>query len=301
MRILITGAHSLLGRSLLAEKTAVELIGCGRGLDPVAGKRYVQVAITEADQVERLLLDLRPDWVINTAAITDVDCCEIDKETARRVNLDAVNYLVDACRQIDAGLVQISTDYVFDGNAGPYSEQDETHPLSYYGELKLKSEDIVLNSNIKGLVLRTLWLYGYLPGVRLNLATWPLDALAQHKPLTVIDDQWGNPTYVNDLARVLLDLCQRHITGLYHMGGASYMTKKEVVVEAARFFNLDEKLIGAASTQMACQAAQRPLRSGLSTDALQAVLEYQPLSLTQGLEHMAQDQYFRRDFSHLLG
>jgi dTDP-4-dehydrorhamnose reductase len=300
MKILITGAHSLLGHSLLAQETDVELIGCGRGPDAVAGRRYFQLAITDVGQVERLLNDLRPDWVINTAAVTDVDRCETDKEGARRVNLDAVSYLADACHQVDAGLVQLSTDYVFDGASGPYSEADEPHPLSYYGELKLKSEAVVLNSKIKGLVLRTLWLYGYLPGARLNLVTWPLQVLARRESLTMINDQWGNPTYVNDLAQVLLSLCRRNTTGLYHMGGATYMTKDEVVIEVARFFNLNEKLIGAVSTKIARQVAKRPLRSGLRTEALRAVLDSQPLSLTQGLEDMAQDKDFRHDFSHLL-
>jgi dTDP-4-dehydrorhamnose reductase len=300
MRILVTGAHGLLGHSLLRHERQIKMIGCGRRPQPVDQRSYHQVELTDRRAITRLLAEVRPDWVIHTAALTDVDRCETERELAQQVNLESVAHLVEACGQIDAGLVQLSTDYVFDGQKGPYSEDDEPHPLSYYGALKLASESLVLESGIKGLVLRTLWLYGYIPGTRRNLVTWPLQMLSRGESVQAVDDQWGNPTYVHDLAEMLLELCQQNARGLFHMGGASYMTRYELVVQLAQFFGLEVTQVRRISTKVAQQVARRPLRSGLRTDALRERLGRRSLSFGEGLERMVREEDFRRDFVHLL-
>ena len=299
MRILVTGAHGLLGRSLLHQRCDAELLGCGRGPEPVAGRPYHQVRLLDPDAVLHLLETTRPDWVIHTAALTNVDQCEAEPELARQINLNAVAHLVDACARVDAGLVQLSTDYVFDGRDGPYGEADSTHPLSHYGRLKLESEHLVLQAPIKGLVVRTLWLYGYIAGARPNLVTWPLAALARGEQLNIVDDQWGNATYVDDLVGVLLELCRRDSCGLYHMGGADFTSRYDLVLRLADFFGLDAGLVKRVSTQSVGQLAERPLRSGLRTEALAALLDHRPLGLADCLEHMARQEAFQRHFAHL--
>jgi len=300
MKILVTGAHGFLGRSLLRLKWPAERIGCGRTAAPVAGRPCYPLELTDRRAVDRLLENVRPDWVVHTAALTDVDQCETDRELARQVNLETVSHLVQACGRVDAGLVQLSTDYVFDGSSGPYSEMDETNPLSYYGTLKLESESLVLKGGIKGLVLRTLWLYGYLPETRPNFVTRSLEALSRGEELRIFNDQWGNPTYVHDLAQTVLVLCHRDIRGLFHMGGATFLTRYELVLELARFFHLDAGLVEPVATQAMGLSARRPMRSGLRTSALEAVLERPPLGFVEGLERMQAEEDFRRDFSHLL-
>lgn len=299
MRILVTGAHSMVGRCVLDQPCCDELIGCGRSAEPVGGHAYHQLDPADGGSLRRLLATVRPDWVIHTAALTNVDQCETDRELARRVNLDMVSDLVAACGAVDAGLVHLSTDYVFDGSGGPYGEEDEPNPLSYYGALKLESEGAVLGSGIKGLVLRTLWLYGHIPGARRNLVTWPLDALARGEEIALVDDQWGNPTCVHDLARALLALCRRDARGLYHVGGSDYMTRYELGLRLARFFGLDAGLVRAVGTRDMDQRAPRPLRSGLRTDALTRVLGRAPWGFVEGLEHMARGTEFRRTFPGL--
>lgn len=300
MKLLVTGAHGLLGRSLLEPDFDAEMIGCGRGETPVGKGGYHPVDLTDPQAVFALLEKVHPDWVIHTAALTDVDRCEIDRLFARQINLEVVEHLASACRQLGLGLVQLSTDYVFDGRSGPYREQDPTNPLSYYGALKLQSEGVVLQEGLKGLVLRTLWLYGYLPETRRNLVTWPLEALTRGDQLKVVDDQWGNPTHVHDVAQALVELCQRQVQGLFHLGGATYLTRYQLTQELARFFGLDPGLIHPISTAAAAQKAPRPLRSGLRPQALEALLHCAPLSLHQGLEQLARQESFRRDFSPLL-
>jgi dTDP-4-dehydrorhamnose reductase len=299
MRVLVTGAHGLLGRSLLEPDFDAEMIGCGRGETPVGRRAYHPVELTDPRAVFSLVETVRPDWIIHTAALTDVDRCEIDRDFARRINLEIVEHLASACRQLGVGLAQLSTDYVFDGQRGPYGEEDPTHPLSYYGLLKLQSEGIVLQQGLRGLVLRTLWLYGHAPGTRRNLVTWPLEALARGESLRMVDDQWGNPTHVHEVAQALVELCRHQIQGLFHLGGATYLTRYQLTQELARFFGLDPGLVQPISTAAANQKAPRPLRSGLRTQALESLLGRAPLSLSQGLERLAGQEGFRREFPTL--
>ena len=301
MKILVTGAHGFLGRSVLRQDVAeVELVACGRrGEPPPATLAYRRVNLLDTAAVTRLLALERPDWVIHTAALTDVDLCETERDLARRVNLEMVGNLADGCGEIDAGLAHLSTDYVFDGRSGPYAEEDPTNPLSYYGQVKLESEARVLESGIRGLVLRTLWLFGYVPETRRNLVTWPLEALVKGEELAIAHDQWGNPAFVGDVALSLVELCLRGSTGLFHVGGADYMTRHELVQELARFFGLDAGRVRAVPTEHVGQKAKRPLRSGLRWEHLAAKLGREPMGFAQGLAAMKKEQDFRRDFADL--
>jgi dTDP-4-dehydrorhamnose reductase len=303
MKLLVTGIHGLLGRAVLqAEHGAgVECLGCGRHGDPVGDVECYAIDLTDKDAVIALWRRLRPDSVIHTAAVTNVDQCETEPELARRVNLEVVANVVAACVEVGAGVVQLSTDYVFDGQQGPYSEQDATHPLSVYGRMKLESEAIVLATGVDGLVVRTLWLYGHLRSVRPNLVTWPLAGLARGESMRIVGDQWGNPTYVHDLARALMELSRQDVSGLFHMGGATFLTREELVRQVASHFHLDASRVEAMTTAAAGQAAPRPLRSGLRTDAIEAQLGWTPASLSDGLERMTADPAFREDFAYLLG
>lgn len=302
MKLLITGAHGLLGRVLLQTDWGgdVERVGCGRRPDPVGDIPVRVVELTDAEAVHAAIAAERPDWVIHTAALTGVDQCETDPQLARRTNVEAVAHVVAASAAVDAGVVQLSTDYVFDGTAGPYAESDSPNPLSNYGRLKLESEALVLGAGTPGLVLRTLWLYGHRQGARPNFVTWALAALAGGETMRVVDDQWGNPTYVDDLARALVELCRRGVTGCYHMGGGTYMTRLELVEGLADHYGLPTPMLESTTTAELAQAAPRPLRSGLRTDALQTLLGWEPASFVAGLGRLDGEAGFRADFGALL-
>jgi dTDP-4-dehydrorhamnose reductase len=302
MRLLVTGVHGLLGRALLEADldAGVELLGCGRQAEPIGKVPCYAVDLADQAAVVALWRQLRPDRVIHTAAVTNVDQCETDPDLARRVNLDAVANVVAACVEVGAGVAQLSTDYVFDGHHGPYSEQDEANPLSVYGQMKLASEAVVLADGVDGLVVRTLWLYGHLRSVRPNLVTWPLAALMRGESMRIVRDQWGNPTYVHDLARALVELSLQEVSGLFHMGGATFLTREELVRQVAAHFQLDDSKVESMDTATAGQAAPRPLRSGLRTDAIEARLGWVPASLSEGLERMTEDAAFGEDFAELL-
>ena len=294
MRILVTGATGFLGRTLLSLEGEAEWMGCGRR--PAAeGIPYRQVDLANRQAVAALVAELAPDWVINAAAMTNVDGCEKDVRAARQANVDIPENLAGACDAVGAGLVHISTDYVFDGQRGPYREGDAANPLSCYGRLKLESEGI-LEKMERVLVVRTLWLYGYVPQAGANFLTWVLRALSSGQPLRVFADQWGNPTYICDLARALVALCGQEARGLLHAGGATFMTRWEMARDLACFFGVNGALIQPVPTRAAGLPAARPLRSGLCTDALEAALGRRPLSFAEGLQHLAADPRFRRDF-----
>lgn len=303
MKILVTGAHGFLGRSVLRQAGGmeVELVACGRRAEPPPeNPAYHRIDLHDGAAVTGLLALERPNWVIHTAALTDVDRCETEPDLARGVNLDIVGHLVDGCAEVDAGLAHLSTDYVFDGCSGPYGEKDPTNPLSHYGRVKLESEARVLGSGIRGLVLRTLWLFGYIPETRRNLVTWPLESLLKGEELAIVNDQWGNPTFVGDVALSLVEFCLRGCIGLFHFGGADYLTRYELVQELAQFFGLDAGRVRAVPTQQVGQRAMRPFKSGLRSDRIVAELGRKPMGFTQGLAAMRKEPDFHRDFEDLV-
>jgi dTDP-4-dehydrorhamnose reductase len=299
MRILVTGASGFLGRSLMALDEGIEWVGCGRSPAEVGPGEYFVLDVTDAAAVAAAVARVRPDWVINTAAATDVDRCEVEVAQAHRLNVGAVEALATVAARLGAGVVQLSTDYVFDGTSGPYAEADAPHPLSVYGRTKLASERVLAERLERSIVVRTLWLYGYEAGARPNFVTRALTGLRQGEPVRAFDDQWGNPTYVDDLARALVALCRAEATGVFHMGGASFMTRYEMVGELARRFELDAGAIVPIRTQSAGLPAPRPLRSGLRTEALCGRTGIVPRSFAQGLDHMRGQPAFQRAFGDL--
>lgn len=301
MRLLVTGAHGLLGRALLQTDwgSNVERIGCGRRSEAIGDVPCHAVDLTDPDAVLALWRQVRPDRVIHTAAVTNVDLCETDPQLARQVNRDAVGHVVDATVDVGGRVAHLSTDYVFDGTEGPYAESAPTRPLSEYGRMKLASEELVTNADA-GFVVRTLWLYGYLRDVRPNLVTWPIGALARGESLRIVNDQWGNATYVHDLARALVEMCLADASGVFHMGGQTYLTREELVRHVAAHFDLSDEGVSTMTTAEANQAAPRPLRSGLRTERIQAQLGWTPCDLDEGLRRMAAEPTFVEDFAPLL-
>jgi dTDP-4-dehydrorhamnose reductase len=222
MRILVTGAHGLLGQKIaivVAQETDYEIL-----LTDVARETffknarfdYQQLDITERGDVRSLMKNYKPDYVINTAAITNVDACETEREFSWRVNVDGVKNLIFPIRKMEHGhLIQISTDYVFDGNTtDAYDEQSRPNPLSYYGRSKLASENAVLSSGISATILRTQVLYGTGNNIRQNFVSWVVSMLEKKQPFNVVTDQKGNPTLADDLAFSCLKAAEAKAQGI---------------------------------------------------------------------------------------
>ncbi|MDD5284324.1 MAG: dTDP-4-dehydrorhamnose reductase [Desulfuromonadaceae bacterium] len=251
--ILVVGSNGMLGRDLMA------LLGAR-----ASGVDIQDMDISSPESVQGVLLSMRPRVVINCAAYTDVDGCESNIEKAMEVNGEGVAYLALATREIGALLVQISTDYVFDGGKGtPYVEDDLPHPLSVYGESKLAGE---MNASFtpEHLIVRTQWLYG-LHGK--NFVETMLKLAADNDELGVVDDQIGSPTSTIDLAKAIIALVDNGCRGIYHVANAGFCSWNgfaKAIFEEAGFAVSVKKM----TTKELNRPARRPLYSTLDCGKL---------------------------------
>ena len=215
MRVLVTGANGQLGRELLA----------ALGNEEVHPRDHRSLDISNESAVLAAVREIRPRWVINAAAFNDVDGAEMAEEEAFAVNARGPLNLARAAAEVNAGLVHVSTDYVFDGRKGSaYTEDDQPNPLSVYGRSKYQGERSVLESKASACVLRTAWLYG-LHGK--NFVKAILDVASKGRPLKVVADQVGSPTSAADLAGAINQLIRTPARGLFHVANAGACSRFE--------------------------------------------------------------------------
>lgn len=291
MRILITGSNGLLGQKLVAalrDDRSVELLATSRGADRTPsplGTRYRSMDITQAAEVEAGFDAFNPDVVIHTAAMTNVDACELDPVACELQNVTATTYLVRASERIGAHFILLSTDFIFDGAHGPYHEEDEALPLSIYGHSKLNAERIVINSALKRwAIARTIIVYGVAPGLsRSNVVLWARGALEQGQSIKVVHDQWRMPTLAEDLADGCIRIARQGATGVYNLCGPDGMNILELVQRVARFFDLDPSVITPVDSASLGQPAKRPPRTGFFIDKARRELGYAPRGFEEGL------------------
>jgi dTDP-4-dehydrorhamnose reductase len=244
----------------------------------------VSLDISDKTQLENTIEVHSPQVIINTAAITNVDICHTDRE-CRKINVDSVQHLVDVCERQNIHLIHLSTDFVFDGLNGPYSEEDEPNPVSIYGESKLAAEQIILNSNCKWSILRTILVYGVTSNMsRSNIVLWAKSALERGEPINVVTDQWRMPTLVDDLAEACLLTAEKGATDIFHVSGSDMMTIYDLVVQVADFWSLNKSLIRPISSASLNQEAKRPLKTGFRLEKAEKVLGFKPRSFSQGLQ-----------------
>lgn len=291
MKILVTGSNGLLGQKLvhkLSNDPEVELIATARGenrLKDQSGYRYIQLDITLKDEVNRVIDEVKPDVLINTAAMTNVDACEADKEGCDKLNVDAVQYLVEACIRNNVHLVHLSTDFIFDGEEGPYDEEAEPNPLSYYGRSKLTAEEIILKSKVKAAILRTVLVYGIAEDMsRSNIVLWAKGALEKGKEINVVNDQFRSPTLAEDLADGCILAAKQKAEGIYNISGEDQMSVMEIVQAVADHWKLDKSIIKPVSSTTLNQPAKRPPITGFILDKARRELGYKPHSFKEGLK-----------------
>jgi len=292
-KILITGSNGLLGQKLvyrLLKEANVEVIATSKGANRMkvqSGYIYDSLDITDEAAVKAMFLKYTPDVVINTAAMTNVDACETEKEGCYKMNVDAVEYIINAMKLLPstAHLIHLSTDFIFDGNNGPYKETDIPYPpKSVYAESKYKAEKLVEKSGLKWAILRTILVYGVVDNMsRSNIVLWAKDALSKGKPINVVDDQFRTPTLSEDLAEGCALAALKGATGIFHISGKDFMSIIELVGTVANFWHLDKSLIHPSKTATLGQAAQRPLKTGFIVDKARKELGYEPHSFIEGL------------------
>ena len=291
MKILLTGANGLLGQKLvelITKKGEHELIATARGANrlPIQeGYTYHSLDITNKKEVAAVLAEFQPDTVINTAAMTNVDQCELEKEAGWDANVNSVAYLVAACEENNCFLLHLSTDFIFDGTKGPLDENETPSPVNYYGDGKLAAEQLVVNSKLKWSMARTVLVYGVVSDMsRSNIILWVKNSLENGKPINVVDDQWRTPTLAEDLAMGCYLIVKQQAEGIYNISGKDMLTPYDMALKVRDYFDLDGSLISRADSSTFSQPAKRPAKTGFMIDKARNELGYNPHSFDEGIE-----------------
>ncbi|MBH8559649.1 SDR family oxidoreductase [Hymenobacter negativus] len=291
MKILLTGSNGLLGQKLVAllrQQPEVELVATSRGGNKLAALypdvRFVVLDVSDAAQVQQVLAQEQPTHLIHTAAMTNVDECELNREACWQHNVTAVENLVQACVRQRIHLTHLSTDFIFSGEAGPMAEDATPGPVNFYGESKLAAELAVQSSTGPWAIARTVLVYGVAHDYgRTNLVLWVRDSLRAGKPIKVVADQWRTPTLAEDLAQGCWLLARQSAQGIYHISGEEMLTPYAMALRVADYFGLDAGLIERVDATTFTQPARRPARTGFIIGKAQRDLSYQPRSFAEGI------------------
>ena len=284
--ILITGASGQLGMSLKRIfNSKYEIISTTRNNNPTGSSMYLDV--TNPMLFKEVMETTNPDLVINLAALTNVDLCEKNPELAYSINIGGMDNLVNAFK---GPIIHVSTDYVFDGEDGPYKEEDTTNPLNVYGLSKLESEKLLLDHSENSLVIRSNVLYDYSSKSEASFLNWVVDSLTQEKEINIVEDQWNNPTWTGSLAVVIDRAIDTQLTGLVHWGDGDLVSRFDFANKIADVFNLKKSLIKPILTSELNQTAKRPLKSGLKSDYAQNILNLEPPTIKECLETIVEQK-----------
>ncbi len=293
-RVLITGANGLLGQELVSTMSRhpnYDVLATAR--DPLprfegGSCGYAPLDITDQEQVARIFEDFTPDVVINCAAMTQVDDCERDRDACWRVNADAVDFIAKQCSTLGARLIQVSTDFIFDGEDGPYVESARPRPVNFYGKSKQAGENAARGAGIeKWAVARTVLVYGTGAGLaRSNIALWVINELSQGRAINVVTDQWRTPTYAPDLADGIERIVRYDKSGVYHLSGREFLSVYDFAHIVAETFDLDSSLIHPTDSTRFTQPAVRPPRTGFIILKAETELGYRPRPVRRALRHL---------------
>lgn len=292
-RIIITGSNGMLGQRAIefySSKKNIELLTTSIEDKPVIDSvEYISCDIKYRDKTKKVIYDYCPDFIIHTAAFTNVDLSEKMREEAWKINVKGVEYIAEAARAIDAQIIHISSDYIFDGKNGPYDENTLPNPIGYYGRTKLASENVLKISGTLFTVLRTNVLYGTAINSRPDFVRWVITSLRNHEEIRIVEDQINNPTFIDDLVQAINKIIEFRKTGIYNIGGQEFLSRYEFTKRIADFFHLDNNLIIPITTKELNQPARRPLKSGLLTLKAETELGYKPHSISESFSVMKKE------------
>lgn len=289
MKILVTGSNGLLGQKLtelLEKDPSVTLIATARGKSvlPITQGEFHALDITDDKAVDEVFARTKPDVVINTAAMTQVDQCETEREACWTANVTSVENLVKACEKHNVHMVHVSTDFIFDGTRGPLDENEKPNPVNYYGESKLAAEEVVKKSKTGWSILRTVLVFGITRDMsRSNIVLWVKNSLEQGKSIQVVNDQWRTPTLAEDLAQGCYLAAKKKATGIYNISGKDFLTPYDIAIATADYFKLNKSLVNVTDSTKFTQPAKRPPKTGFIIDKARTDLGYEPRSFAEGL------------------
>jgi dTDP-4-dehydrorhamnose reductase len=294
MKILVTGANGLLGQTIIRQllEKKYEVVATGRGPDraevtPSAPTYYKSIDITDGPAIEQFILEHKPTVIVHAAAMTQVDQCELHKQECYNINVTATRFIIEAAKAVGSRFIYVSTDFIFDGNDGPYKEDDEPSPVNYYGSTKMVAEKAVMESGLDYAIARTILVYGDVPATgRSNIIGFVRESLQANKPIKMVTDQVRTPTFVEDLARGIILIIEKKGKGIYHLSGEDLMTPYDIAIETAKYFGLNEALISKSTSEEIKQPAVRPPKTGFDISKAKRELGYTPKSFKESLQEL---------------
>lgn len=291
MKLLVTGASGLLGLKLtqLATKKDYTVFSAYNQNNPREGIP-LKFDITNQTSTEGVFEKTKPDLVVHAAALTNVDKCETQKELAWRVNVQGTENIAKLCRKHQTYLVYISTDYVFDGEKGNYIETDMPSPINHYGTTKLEAEQRVQRLVKDHCIARTSVIYGSTPATgKTNFALWLIDKLRKEEKVRIVTNQTNSPTLNTNLAKMTLEILTRRLTGIYHLAGATFLSRYDYAKTLAETFNLKTELIEPATSKDIAWIAARPKNSSLNVSKATQTLKTKPLEIIKALMKLREE------------
>ncbi len=279
-KVVITGSNGLLGQKLVnlfSDLNNFEVTAISREEnrnETAKNYTYYSVDITDHKKLINLLDDIKPDYIINCAAMTNVDQCENERDNCDAINVEALKTIIDIVKNYNCHLIQISTDFVFDGENGPYTEDHEPNPINYYGLSKLKGEELIKRAQIKYTILRTILVYGLVDNMsKNNIVSWIKNAVDNKQTITIVNDQFRMPTLVDDLADACLLAIQNTAYGVFNVSSSELLSIYDVSLQVADAFNLDKSYIKSIPTSQLSQPAKRPPKTGFDLSKSQKILK----------------------------
>ncbi len=289
-RVLILGANGLLGQAMQHKFSQVHQVTASSAEEHSYLSEhtlpYIQADLTSRADVRNLIAKADPEIIINTAAYTNVDGCEEEREKCWAVNVLAMENVLEASYVKKPTIVHISTDYVFDGEQGRYRETDAPNPRGNYARSKMAAENILNGADFEYIIARTQVLYGTGKEVRPNFVTWLINSLRENKSVQIVTDQTGSPTYVPDVAEAVSRLLEKEVYGLFHVSSPDILSRYDFALQVAEIFELDASLIYETTTDKLQQKSPRPMNSSFILDKLYNNINWQPRSTMQALQHM---------------
>lgn len=297
MRVLITGSNGFLGQKLvkrLAAESGYSLFSTSGSADRISQDTphdFLQVDFGDPKPLLEAIAIFRPTHIIHTAAISSVDVCEKDPARCQTVNVDIVRELAAVAKKQDIHLTFLSTDFVFDGQNGPYTETDVTSACNAYGQSKIDAEKILQESGCRHAILRTILVYGTpnKGSSARNLVIWAKEALSKQENIRVVSDQWRMPTWVEDLVEACHLAAKKQANGIYHISGDEMFSVEEIVHEVADYWNLDFSLITPIMAQEIGQDKNRPRKTGFVLDKAKHELGYTPTPFRESLKRIDEE------------
>ncbi len=275
MKFLVTGSAGLVGHQVVKDLSeSHEVFSCYNKSKPQFGIP-MKMDLLNHEMISNVLSEKNPDIVIHLGAMTAVDLCDTQQDNALKINSQATEILAKECSKINSFMVYVSTDYVFNGNSGLYKENDATNPLGFYGKSKLLGEKSIQNFSSNWCIARTSTPFGLHP-TKKSFPIWVIENLQKQKQIDVLTDQFTSPTYVPSLSRMLIEISERHLTGIIHVAGASKISRYEMASLVSDKLGLDGKLLREISINDIKWEAQRPKDSSLNVSKAISTLNQKP-------------------------